>query len=123
MYIHINELFPVLNGMIKTDVIDKIPLTADVKNPLRVFTLSCFSNAYLSNLLQKIPNVNGYVQLPDHEQALTALKDAGGVLPFIITLPMGLDFSLKLNKADFDKFYSTIEDKLLETIPDDQHVN
>lgn len=117
MYIHINDLHPILQNLIKSDVIDKFQLTADTKNPARVFAISCFSNAYLGNLLSKLPNVQGYINMPSREQALTALKDAGGVLPFFIAIPMGLDFSIKLNKSDLEKLYSALEDKFLDELP------
>lgn len=117
MYVHINDLYPVLKDMLKSDVSDKIPLTADPLNPFRVFAVSCFSNTYLNGYLSAIPNKNGFIKIPNHDEALTALKEAGGILPFNLNLPMGLNFSIKLNKADFDKFYSLIKEKGLDELP------
>lgn len=108
MLVKAEDLKSVLNDLAQKNVINKMPLAGDMRNPLRVFLLSVFVGDKLPRLVDSMA-VDGVVSVPDEAVCTAAIDKSGGTLPFPVDLPMGLGFTLRFNKQDLSDFYSAVK--------------
>lgn len=105
MNIKTEDLKNVLTEIAQKDIIDKMPISGDIRNPLRIFLITCFVKDTMSRKIDAMA-VDGIVHLPDEKTAMEAIEASGGTIPFPVELPMGMGFTFKFNKSDLEHFYT-----------------
>lgn len=99
------DLIPALKE-IGNDVVDKLNPAADLRNPARIFAISCCLDEAVITPMVLSRAKDGVITLPSKETATAALDKAGGVIPFPVELPLGFSFTISLGKSDLEKIYS-----------------
>lgn len=113
MFINVENLKPVVSSFIESDIISKIRIADDVRNPLRIAALYIFMNDpnMMEQYLKKLADADGKFYIPEKNIMLEAINKAGGKVTLPIDLPMKLNMNIDFRKDDVEKLYSMMHAK------------
>lgn len=113
MFINVENLKPVVSSFIESDIISKIHIADDVRNPLRIAALYVFISDpnMLEQYLRKFADVEGKFYVPEKSIMLEAINKAGGKVTLPIDLPMKLNMNIDFRKEDVEKLYTMMASK------------